>query len=43
MTEMEKQMKAGTYVPIPESEMVTRFEREMRDVDFSLSTNSFVQ
>ena len=37
-TEIEKQMDAGTYVPFPESEMVTQAEREMMERDSSFSS-----
>ena len=34
-TKIEKQMDAGTYVPFPESEMVTQAERKMMERDSS--------
>ena len=37
-TEIEKQMDAGTYVPTPEAERVTRYEREMMERDSSFSS-----
>lgn len=37
-TEIEKQMDAGTYIPTPESERVTRAEREMLERDSSFNS-----